>query len=99
VIGRVTIQPAGHVQPLRSRRRVDGLELLPPAAGHHGVQSLQHRLGADVGGDLRAAERVAVQRHLHHRPEADRSGRKRPAKQLGRLGMRAGGRPHRWFVG
>ena len=72
--------------------RVEELELLAPAAGHDGVQSLQHRLGADVGGDLRATEWVAVEGDLHHRPEADRSWGERPAKQLGCLGMGSGGR-------
>ena len=76
------------------------LELLAPAAGHDRVQPLDHRLGADVGGDLRAGVGLAVVGDLGHRPEADRAGRERPAEQGGRLGVGAGGRVGlevRWF--
>jgi hypothetical protein len=69
-----------------------GLNCMLQRPGTTAFQPLQHRLGTNVRGDLGAAERVAVERDLHHRPEADRSRRKRSAQQLGRVGMGAGGR-------
>ena len=84
-------QPAGHVQPLGARRRVEQPELLAPAPGHHGIQALEHGLGAEVGGDLGAAERVAVVGDLGHRSKADRAGRERSAQQRRGLSVGAGG--------
>ena len=65
---------------------------MAPAAGDDGVQALQDRLGAEVGGDLRAAVGVAVQR----RPWSWRESRSRRARTAvgaaRRPRVRAGGR-------
>jgi hypothetical protein len=85
-------QPARQVHPPAAGRDElgrDRLELLAPAAGHDHVQPLHHRLRADVGRNLRAPVRLPVVRHLGHRPEADRTGRKRAAEQGGRSGVGA----------
>ena len=70
LVGRLDVGPVGRIgrvmisrhvmYALRAGRRVDRPELLAPASGHHGVQPLHDGLGADVGRDLRAAERVAA---------------------------------------
>ena len=88
-------QPAGEIDAAGAgggELGRDRLELLAPAAGHDRVQPLDHRLGADVGGDLRAGVGLAVVGHLGHRAKADRAGRERPAEQGGRLGVGSGGR-------
>ena len=106
MIGRRDGQPAGEVQAAAAvavgaggeQVAVERPERHPPAAGDDGVQALDHRLGADVGGDLGAAPRVAAVGGLAHGAKADRAGRERAPEQLDRLLVGAGGRgrPRLW---
>ena len=98
--GERDVQPAGEVEPPaglavgggREQIAVDRREAHAPAAGDDAVQTLQDRLGADVGGDLGAAPRVLVPRHLAHRPEADGAGRERAPEQRDRVVVGVRGR-------
>ena len=76
-------QPAGHVALVRAGGGREQPELLAPASRYDGVQPLHHRLGADLSGDLGAAERVVAIRDLGHGAEADRPRRERTPEQRG----------------